>query len=293
MGSDGHKRVPQGLIADFFGIEAGLDEIRIENPYSIRPSDLRAGGEELARLRQTMRDVTLALRGADVVVELQLRLSERFAARSLYYLFDRFVSNYDQAGAAAGGSSDWRYSSLRAVFGLNILGRPFGGGEAGLRMYRLWDPVLGEAMEPELVRVGYFDLTKAGGLTPRQAAWREFFLTGRAPLGAPAYLEEASRMIEYASLGREEREMVDVLEKALATEAAQMAYARREAREQGLEQGREHGLEQGLEHGLERGRAEAVEEVARRLLAMGLDPARVAEATTLDAPQPGAPGAGV
>ncbi|MDR2374761.1 MAG: Rpn family recombination-promoting nuclease/putative transposase [Bifidobacteriaceae bacterium] len=270
LASDDHKRVTQGFIADFFGIEAGLDEIRIDNPYSIRALDVRARGGKLARLAQTFRDVTVAVGGADVVVELQLRLSGHFEARSLYYLFDRFASRYGQSRADSGGGLDWRYSSLRAVFGLNILGEEFREGPAALRVYRLYDPVLGEAMVPELVRVGYLDLTKTGGLSARQGAWREFLLTGVAPEGSAAYLAEAATMIEYANLDRKEREMADVLEKARATRAAEVSHAHR------------RGLEEGLERGLEQGRAEEARAVARRLLAMGVDPGAVADATGLD-----------
>ena len=59
LASEEHKAVTRGFVADFFGIEASLDDIRIENPYSISPSDLEGGADELARLRQTFRDVTV------------------------------------------------------------------------------------------------------------------------------------------------------------------------------------------------------------------------------------------
>ncbi|MDR0592124.1 MAG: PD-(D/E)XK nuclease family transposase [Bifidobacteriaceae bacterium] len=294
LASEGHKEVTRGFVADFFGIEADLGDIRIENPYSISPADLSAGAERLAALRQTFRDVTVSVGWADVVVEMQMRLTKHFEARSLYYLFDRFNSHYDRAAPGAAGGPDWRYSSLRAVFSLNILGEPFREGDAALRVYRLWDPALGEAMEPEWIRAGYLDLTKSAGLTAPQEAWRRFLLTGVAPPGAPAYLAEASTMIEYVNLGREEREMVDVMEKAIATHQAEMAYAEERAAAQGLAQGLSQGLAQGLSQGLAQGlsqglaegRAEGAEraarEVAARLLAMGLDRAAVARATGLD-----------
>jgi predicted transposase/invertase (TIGR01784 family) len=294
--SQGHEAVPQGFIADFFGIEAELGQIRIENPYSIQPRDLGAGEDELAKLRQTFRDVTLAVDAAlDLVVELQLHLTRFFEARSLYYLFDRFNSRYDRAAAELKGAADWRYSSLRAVYGLNIVAEELGGSPAALRMYRLYDPALGEAMVPDLLRVGYWDLTKSAGLTGRQAAWREFLLTGVAPQGAPAYLREASKMIEYVNLRTEEREMADVLEKARATAEAELAHARHSGAEQGLAQGlaqgRAEGRTQGRAEGRAEGRLEGARAVAARLLAMGMAPAAVAEATGLDPRQLADPGA--
>jgi predicted transposase/invertase (TIGR01784 family) len=51
--------------------------------------------------------------------------------------------------------------------------------------------------------------------------------------------------------------------------------------EQGLEQGREQGLEQGREQGRAEGERQALLEVARRLKALGLAPAEIAQTTGL------------
>jgi predicted transposase YdaD len=72
-------------------------------------------------------------------------------------------------------------------------------------------------------------------------------------------------MLEYAKLRREERAMVDVLEKALATENDIRVHQRLE--------------------GLERGEARKARQIAAQMLAMGMDPVVVAEATELSLDQ--------
>jgi predicted transposase YdaD len=80
-------------------------------------------------------------------------------------------------------------------------------------------------------------------------------------------------MIEYVNLRGEERNMVDLMEKAIATYEAEMAYAKRRATEQGHAQCHAEGLAEGSER--------AARAVAARLLAMGVDRAVVVEATGL------------
>ena len=55
-----------------------------------------------------------------------------------------------------------------------------------------------------------------------------------------------------------------------------------EGREKGLEEGREKGLEEGLKEGRKEGRKESLLEVAKKMLAMGLDKDTIAEATGVD-----------
>lgn len=51
--------------------------------------------------------------------------------------------------------------------------------------------------------------------------------------------------------------------------------------ERGLEQGLERGLEQGLERGIQLGKQEGIQQVARNLLARGMDPQQLAMVTEL------------
>lgn len=61
-------------------------------------------------------------------------------------------------------------------------------------------------------------------------------------------------------------------EKAIADDAAALAYATRTGMEQGLEQGRARGLEQGLERGREQGRRQGESALLERLLARRFGP---------------------
>ena len=63
--------------------------------------------------------------------------------------------------------------------------------------------------------------------------------------------------------------------------ATDMAVLKEEAYEDGLFVGREQGISIGLERGLERGAYEKALETARNLLAMGLSPEQISQATKL------------
>ncbi|MDR0592173.1 MAG: hypothetical protein LBG60_02715 [Bifidobacteriaceae bacterium] len=88
-------------------------------------------------------------------------------------------------------------------------------------------------------------------------------------------------MMEYVNLGREERDMVDLMEKAAATYEAEMAYATRRAAERAAQTAHAQGHAQGHARGLADGSERAARAVAARLLALGVDRAVVTEATGL------------
>ena len=92
--------------------------------------------------------------------------------------------------------------------------------------------------------------------------------------------------------------MKQIEERYISFEASKMAYrdiknsidtAKREGKEEGLAEGREKGLAEGMEKGLaegmEKGLAEGMEkrslEIARKMLANGMDAATVMEITGL------------
>ena len=96
--------------------------------------------------------------------------------------------------------------------------------------------------------------------------------------------------------------MKQVEERYLSFEASKMAYrdiknsidtAKREGKEEGLAEGMEKGLAEGMEKGLVKGLAEGMEkgmnkrslEIARKMLANGMDAATVMEITGLSESQ--------
>ena len=96
--------------------------------------------------------------------------------------------------------------------------------------------------------------------------------------------------------------MKQVEERYISFEASKMAYrdiknsidtAKREGKEEGLAEGREKGLAEGMKKGLVKGLAEGLEkgmnkrslEIARKMLANGMDAATVMEITGLSESQ--------
>jgi hypothetical protein len=102
---------------------------------------------------------------------LQVRKELYFSERSLYYPFDKFCSHYNEQGAMETdkyGNPD-RYSSLRPVYSLNILGyNHFTEDEDALRIFSLYDKEREKAFGKELIKVGYFELYKTNIETDNQ-----------------------------------------------------------------------------------------------------------------------------
>ena len=61
----------------------------------------------------------------------------------------------------------------------------------------------------------------------------------------------------------------------------QIAYAKDEGFEKGIEQGFEQGIEQGIEKGIEQGIAQRNAEIAKAMLAEGIDIATISKCTGL------------
>jgi len=266
LASEEHKAITQGFIKDFFGLEVGLDDIHIVNPYSIHAFEQQADrGEAAQKLQQTLRDITIEVVNADLAIEMQVHKEGHFIQRALYYLDDLYVSHYND--------HQRRYMDLRPVWSMNLMGHLVFDDSRPLRTFSLRDDLTYEPLVPVLTCLGFFELTKTG-TTPVLAGWRDFLLTGEAQNDDPSYIRVAADIIRWVNLSQEERDMDKLLEKALATQEAVIDYAREEGRSEGMQQGRSEGIEQGTrENQLAN---------ARVALRMGLAHADVAEITGLD-----------
>jgi len=108
-----------------------------------------------------------------------------------------------------------RYSSLKPVYMLNILDCPhFIGDDDALRVFSLYDRKRDKIFEIEYLTIAYFELMKEYVETANQRHWKIFLKTGEAPEDAPDYIKKAAWVIEKANLTKEEREMIDQLQKA-------------------------------------------------------------------------------
>ena len=88
--------------------------------------------------------------------------------------------------------------------------------------------------------------------------------------------------------------MKQVEERYISFEASKMAYrdiknsidtAKREGKEEGLAEGMEKGLAEGMKNGMEKGMNKRSLEIARKMLANGMDAATVMEITGLSESQ--------
>ena len=171
-----------------------------------------------------------------------------------------------------------RYSSLIPVYSLNILGyNHFQEDKDALRIFELYDPKRNKRFGKELLKIGFFELKKENIETENQRRWRDYFLTGEVDEDAPEYIKKASRTIEYANLGEEERNMASAVEKAEATYQAVLYGSYLE----GKDEGKAEGMAVGMAAGMATGRTEGLYEVARKLLRRNRPIAEIMEDTGL------------
>jgi predicted transposase/invertase (TIGR01784 family) len=217
LASEENKDILGGLIQDFLGITA--DEIIIENPYSIASyTEAIKSDEEIAVLRYTLKDIVAVLKKADFISEVQVKKTMYFDERALYYPFERYCQNYNKPNAMTSTAygKPIRYSSLRPVLALNILGYTHFQDDSALRIFELYDPIRHKSYGKDLIKIGFFELAKTNIETPNQKHWHDYFTTGEVSQDAPEYIQKASRIIDFVNLGKEEKEMALALEKAQA-----------------------------------------------------------------------------
>ena len=71
-----------------------------------------------------------------------------------------------------------RYSGIKPVYSLNILGYNHFDDEDALRIFELYDPERNKRFEKRLLRLGYFELNKPRVETLNQKHWYDYFKTG-------------------------------------------------------------------------------------------------------------------
>jgi predicted transposase/invertase (TIGR01784 family) len=166
-----------------------------------------------------------------------------------------------------------RYSSLKPAITLNILGYPhFIGDDDALRVFTLNDRKRNKSFDTEYFMIAYFELTKGNVETENQRHWQTYFKTGVAPDGAPEYIRKAARVIEIANLTKEERSMIDQMERA------------REIYKNELYSAQLEGERIGEARGVKIGKAELKEErraIAQSLLESGMSIADISRHTKL------------
>ena len=141
LSSEENKDILTGFIEDFFEIK--VEEVIIEKPYSITICKEFIEGNEISKLRETLKDIAASFKSADYVSEIQIERTNFFEERALYYPFERYCRNYSKAGAMkiSSDGKPIRYSSLRPIYAFNILGYNHFDDEDALRILELYDPI--------------------------------------------------------------------------------------------------------------------------------------------------------
>jgi predicted transposase/invertase (TIGR01784 family) len=231
LASEDTKDVLAGFISDILLFTPA--DITLKNPYSIDIYSELLKGNDINKLRQTIKDVAASLKTLDFISEMHVRRIHFFDERVLYYPFDAFCKNYNQA-IIPNSAGVIRYSSLKPVYSINILDFiHFKDDSDALRVLELYDPKRRKALEKKYLQIAFFELGKQNFETENQRHWRDYFKTGEVKDTAPAYIKKASEIIKFVNMREEERNMVLAYEKAQALYEAEIDYARWEGREEG------------------------------------------------------------
>ena len=252
LASEENIDILQGLIADFYEIE--VENLKINNPYSIAEYKEILDGKDIAKLRQTIKDVSASFKIADFVAELQVRASRFFDERAIYYPFDRFCKNFNKTGEMVFDSQGRlnRYSSLRPVYALNILGythfKKCGrhNDDNALHIFELYDVKNQRLYNNNLIKIGFFELTKNEGLTVNQRHWQNYFNTGVVDVSAPEYIKKAGNVIEFTNMAEEEKLVIEALQKDEAIRIAENQQSFIDGRQEGFLDGRQEGFLDGI-----------------------------------------------
>ena len=140
------------------------------------------------------------------------------------------------------------------------------------------------------LEVHFLELPKlehqAMGVEPRLVRWLTF-LTMRSKeqlaelVKGDVVMEKAMTTLEFLSQDKQTRMLYEARQKALHDYASAIGNAE----QRGLEQGIEQGIERGIEQGIGKGKLEAAKNIARALLAAGVDWDIIAKTTGLSREQ--------
>ncbi|MDR1266169.1 MAG: Rpn family recombination-promoting nuclease/putative transposase, partial [Propionibacteriaceae bacterium] len=218
LASEDHKTILQGFVHDFFGLQVALEDLVIQNPYSIQAFDRlnpdHPDAQPGSELRQTLYDVAATCPAGDVLTELQIRHETNYTLRAVYYAFTDYTAHYNLPHATSPYGRPDRYSSLIPVHTMNIIGFNLFDGPHPLTRLRLLDPDNGRRLTPDPLTIGFFELRKP---VPENdfnlKCWRHYWRTGRALKDAPAYIHEAAGIIGLVNLTEQERAMITAQER--------------------------------------------------------------------------------
>ena len=252
-----HKEIIKGLIQDFYGIT--IKSIIIENPYSI--DEFNDIIDKKGYFAVEVDSFCTSENNWKFSTEMQLLKRNFYPERSLYYLCGKYNSTYGNTELMRGES---KYSSLYPTFSINILGyNHFKSDQKAVRRFTLYDEENQQPFHsPGLFTIGFFELRKPEFDRYRNLRhWQDLFLSGQISQDAPSYVKTAADMLKTANFSKEEREMINALEKATQDRIAEREYA--------------------FEEGIEKGKKENSVQIAKVLYKKGMSSDEIIDITNL------------
>jgi hypothetical protein len=118
-----------------------------------------------------------------------------------------------------------KYSSLRPVYALNILGESHFRDKEPLRIFTLYDRFREKTFEKEWISGGYFEIIKEGAETDNQEYWRQYFLGNTIPDAAPDYIHRAKELVQVMNMDNDERRIAYLADKEEQRRIGEILYA--------------------------------------------------------------------
>lgn len=212
--------------------------------------------------------------GEEFIVEMQNRQQVNFRERALYYL-SRTISRQGERG------TDWKFN-LKAVYGVFFMNFRLDNMPHRLRTdIILADRETHEQFSDKLrfifIELPAFNKEEEECETDFER-WiyvlKNMETLKRLPFKArKSVFEKLEKIVDIASLSKEEREKYDESIKVYRDSLVTMAFAE--------EKGKKEGIEIGIEIGKEEGHVEERLEIARNLKSMGMDVDGICKATKL------------
>lgn len=220
--------------------------------------------------------------GEKIIVEMQNRYQKSFKERSIYYLSQAIVRQGERG-------AHWMYE-IHAVYGVFFMNFLLEGKEGPVRRdVILADRATGEQFSDRM-RYIYLELPSFNKEEHECESDFERWIyilknmetLKRMPFKAQkSVFDKLEKIVDIASLSKEEREKYDesikIYRDNLAVAAGQIEIGMKKGLEKGREEGLKEGMEKGIKEGLERGKLE----IAQNLKLSGMSSEEISKITGL------------
>ena len=228
-------------------------------------------------------------KGERIIIEMQNREQPHFKDRALYYLSHSVVEQ------GIKGTWDYELAAVYGVFFLNFPldeeNRPNNNRNEGKfrRDIVLADRENGQVFNPKFRQI-YIELPRFNKEEEECETDFERWIyilknmetLNRLPFKArKAVFEKLEKIVDIASLSKEERMKYDESIKVYRDNLATISFAENKGLKRGREEGLKEGIEKGLKEGRKEGRKEGILSVARNLRSGGMSVEAIAAATGL------------